>query len=96
MEDIVVKRLDDLREVESKRVDQLREAEAKRVDAIASTVAMQLAENSTHVNERLAALEKAQYQDAGSRGGRKDIVAWFFAALMALVAIASFLLPHLK
>lgn len=48
------------------------------VAATASTVANQLSQISSQINDRLAILEKAQYESKGSTGGMKDMWGYVF------------------
>lgn len=66
------------------------------VAATATTVAQQLAQVSSEIAERLSALEKSQYESKGSSGGMRDVWGWIVAGILALIAIGSFALPHLK
>lgn len=66
------------------------------VAATAATVAQQLAQVSAGIADRLSALEKSQYEGAGSKGGIKDMAGWIIGAIMTLIAVASFILPKLK
>jgi hypothetical protein len=66
------------------------------VAATAATVAQQLSAVSTGINDRLASLEKSQYENQGKTGGSKDVWGWVIGGIMAVVAIGSFLLPHLR
>jgi hypothetical protein len=66
------------------------------VAATAATVAQQLSAVSTGINDRLSALEKSQYENQGKTGGSKDTWGWIVGAVMAVVAIGGFLLPHLR
>ena len=66
------------------------------VAATAATVAQQLAQVSAGIADRLSALEKTQYEGVGAKGGTRDIWGWIIGGLVALVALASFLIPHLK
>jgi hypothetical protein len=66
------------------------------VAATAQTVAQQLAAVSSGINDRISALEKSTYESAGKSTGGKDLWGYIVAAIAVLVAIGSFLLPHLK
>lgn len=66
------------------------------VAATAATVAQQLAQVSSGISDRLSALEKSQYENKGSSGGMKETWAYIAAAIAAIIAIGSFLLPRLK
>lgn len=73
-------------------------AEALRilVAQTATAVASQLASMSSAINDRISALEKSQYQNSGKETGGKDMWGWIVGGIMAVVAIGSFILPHLR
>ena len=62
----------------------------------AQTVAGQLATMSSAINDRISALEKTQYTTSGKDTGSANVWGYIVAGIMTLVAIASFLLAHLK
>ncbi len=66
------------------------------VAATAQTVAQQLASVSTAINDRISALEKSQYSAAGKETGSKDVWGYILAGVMAIIALAAFIIPHLK
>ena len=73
-------------------------AEALRilVAQTAAAVASQLASMSSAINDRISTLEKAQYQNQGEKGGSKDTWAYIVAGIAILIAIGTFLMPHLR
>ena len=62
----------------------------------AQTVAGQLATMSSAINDRISALEKTQYTSSGKDTGGKDVWGYIVAAIATVIAIGSFLMPHLK
>jgi|ERR1019366_1937973 hypothetical protein len=66
------------------------------VAATAQTVAKQLADVSSGINDRISALEKSQYENSGQSKGGKDVWGYIVAAVAVVIAVVSFLLPHLK
>jgi hypothetical protein len=66
------------------------------VAATAQTVAQQLTAVSSGINDRITALEKSMYENSGKSTGGKDVWAYIVAGAAVLVALATFLLPHLK
>jgi hypothetical protein len=66
------------------------------VAATAQTVAQQLAAVSSGINDRISALEKSQYENSGKTTGGKDIYGYIVAGVVAIIAVASFVIPHLK
>jgi hypothetical protein len=66
------------------------------VAATAQTVAQQLAAVSAGINDRISALEKSQYENSGKSSGGKDVWGYIVAGVIALIAIAGFVLPRLK
>lgn len=62
----------------------------------AQTVAGQLATMSSAINDRISALEKTQYTTSGKDTGGKDVWGYIVAAVAVIIAIVSFLMPHLK
>jgi hypothetical protein len=66
------------------------------VAATAATVAQQLAAISSAINDRISALEKSQYEGSGKTTGGKDVWGYIAAGIAAIIAIAAFILPHLK
>lgn len=87
-----VKRIDEKMELQRDYKEKLGIAEAKRIDAIREGEAQVISQ----LAERIAVLEKGQYEGAGSRGGIKDMWGWMIAVVVMLVAVAGFLIPHLK
>jgi cell division septum initiation protein DivIVA len=61
------------------------------VASTAATQATQLAQLTTQLTDRLASLEKSQYESKGSGSGMRDMYAWIFAAVMGLVTVGSVL-----
>jgi len=61
------------------------------VAATAATQASQLATLTNQLTDRLASLEKSQYESKGSGSGMKDMGAWIFSGVMALVTVGSVL-----
>lgn len=66
------------------------------VAATAATVAQQLAQVSSGINDRISALEKSQYEGAGKTTGGKDVWGYIAAGIAVIIAIGSFLMPHLR
>jgi hypothetical protein len=66
------------------------------VASVKSTQDIQLAQLTTLLTDRLTSLEKTKDQSSGKSGGAKDIGGWIVGGIMLLVAVGSFLLPHLK
>lgn len=66
------------------------------VAATAATQAQQLTQLTAQLTDRLTSLEKSQYESKGSSGGMRDVWGWIIAAIAAVVAIGSFILPRLK
>jgi hypothetical protein len=66
------------------------------VATTATTIATQLQYLSTQLTDRLSLLEKSQYENKGKSGGIKDTWGWIAAAIMAVIAIGSFLLPRIR
>ena len=65
------------------------------VAATAQTVAQQLASVSSGINDRISALEKSTYENSGKTTGSKDVWGYIVAGIMAIIALAAFILPHL-
>src|ERR1035437_484273 len=61
----------------------------------AQTVAGQLATMSSAINDRISALEKTQYTTSGKDTGGKDVWGYIIAAVIAVISVASFVLPRL-
>jgi cell division septum initiation protein DivIVA len=61
------------------------------VASTAATQATQLTQLTTQLTDRLASLEKSQYESKGSGTGMRDMYAWIVAAVMGLVTIGSVL-----
>jgi hypothetical protein len=66
------------------------------VAATAQTVAQQLLAVSAGINDRISALEKSSYEGVGKSSGGKDTWGYIIAAVAILIAIGTFVLPHLK
>lgn len=66
------------------------------VAATAATTAQQLTQLTTQLTDRLTSLEKSQYESKGNSGGIKDLWGWILGGTVALVALGSFIAPHLK
>lgn len=66
------------------------------VAATAQTVAQQLQAVSAGINDRLSALEKSSYEGTGKENGGQATWGYIIAGVVALVALAAFVLPHLK
>ena len=56
----------------------------------------QLATMSSAINDRISALEKTQYTSSGKDTGSANVWGYIVAGVMAIIAVAAFLLPHLK
>ena len=66
------------------------------VASTAAQQAQQLSQLTSQLTDRLASLEKSQYEKQGSSGGVKEFYGWIVGGLIALVAIATFVLPLFK
>ena len=94
------------------------------VASTAASVATNLAQVSTQLTDRLALLERKQYENQGKSSvtdpqfdalikkidslgesratttgtgtGRKEMYGWIIGGIMFLIAVASFIIPHLK
>jgi hypothetical protein len=62
----------------------------------AQTVAGQLATLSSSINDRISALEKTQYTTSGKDTGSASVWGYIVAGVMTVIAVGSFLLPHLR
>ena len=59
------------------------------VASAASTQATQLTQLTTQLTDRIALLEKAQYESKGSGSGMRDMYAWLIAGAMSLITIGT-------
>lgn len=59
------------------------------VASTASTQATQLNQLNSQLIDRIALLEKSQYEIRGTGSGMRDMYAWIFAGVMSLVTIGS-------
>lgn len=91
-----IQRQDDLRAAETRRIDDLAKLRVEYESIIQGLrsnslmlVASQLKENKQDASERIAKLEQFRYESSGTGGGRKEMVAWFIAAVAAIASIAS-------
>ena len=66
------------------------------VAATAATQATQLATLTSQLTDRLASLEKSQYENKGSGSGMRDMYAWIVAGVMGLVTIGSVIFSVLR
>src|ERR1035437_541387 len=78
------------------QVDRSAETLRTLVGTTASAVAQQLAQVTEQMTTRLLALENARYESQGRGGGLEKAVGWVFGVIMALAAVGSFIVPHLK
>jgi uncharacterized protein YnzC (UPF0291/DUF896 family) len=62
------------------------------VAATAATQAQQLSTLTSQLTDRLASLEKSQYEHKGTSGGARDMYGWLAGGLMMIVTIGSVLL----
>ncbi len=73
-------------------------AEAMRqlVATTATTQAASLAQLTQQLTDRLAAVEKTQYESRGSGTGMRDMWGWIFGAIVGFVSVAAVVYNVLK
>jgi hypothetical protein len=59
------------------------------VASTAATQAVQLTQLTNQLTDRLASLEKSQYENKGQGSGHKEMYAWIVAAVVAMFSIGS-------
>ena len=59
------------------------------VASAATTQATQLQQLTTQLTDRIALLEKAQYESKGSGSGMRDMYAWLIAGFMSLITVGA-------